>query len=129
MPRVAVLILVSAFLLTSCYAKSQKEALLERLTRTEKVCGEMTESGPNGVAIAVWPPYPIRAMKKGIQGYVEFGFDVGVDGQPINIEVLVSNPPGVFEKAGMLALREWRYCPSHYGRRDEVRTLLWRLKS
>lgn len=55
------------------------------------------------------PEYPRRAALAGVQGCVTAAFDVLPDGRTDNFQVLDSKPKGVFTRAAVLALREWRY--------------------
>lgn len=57
------------------------------------------------------PTYPIYAVRNKIEGYVEMTFDISKSGEPINISVLKSIPEGVFDKAAIKALSNWRYAP------------------
>ncbi|MEL6300010.1 MAG: energy transducer TonB [Pseudomonadota bacterium] len=50
------------------------------------------------------PDYPRRAALERIEGYVEMSFVVLESGKPVNIEVIASNPPGVFDKAAVKAM-------------------------
>jgi len=62
-------------------------------------------------AFRVNPLYPERARAAGAEGYVEVSFDLLEDGRVHSPEVEISEPPGVFDEAAILAIREWRYCP------------------
>lgn len=55
------------------------------------------------------PEYPRRAALAGVQGCVTAAYDVRPDGRTDNFQVLDSKPNGVFSRAAVLALREWRY--------------------
>lgn len=55
------------------------------------------------------PEYPRRAALAGVQGCVTASFDVMPDGRTDNYEILDSRPQGVFVKAALLALRDWRF--------------------
>lgn len=55
------------------------------------------------------PEYPRRAAIAGVQGCVTATFDVMPDGRTDNYEVVDSKPQGVFVKAALLALRDWRF--------------------
>ncbi|MCF6440608.1 TonB family protein [Pseudoalteromonas luteoviolacea] len=57
----------------------------------------------------VAPKHPEKAVKQGINGYVQLTFDLNKLGEPTNITVLKSKPQGVFEKEAILALEKWRY--------------------
>lgn len=55
------------------------------------------------------PEYPRRAALAGVQGCVTVSFDVIPDGSTDNYQVVDSRPQGVFVKAALLALRDWRF--------------------
>lgn len=55
------------------------------------------------------PEYPKRAALAGLQGCVTTAFDVRPDGRTDNFQVLDSKPQGVFSRAAVKALRDWRY--------------------
>lgn len=64
------------------------------------------------------PEYPRRAALAKVEGCATVSFDVMPDGRTDNYEVVDSQPPGVFVKSSLLALRDWRY-PK---RDDPIRT-------
>ena len=55
--------------------------------------------------------YPISALAKGIEGFVEMRFTVTETGTVANPEVLRSSPPGVFDRAARRAVLRWKYQP------------------
>ncbi len=55
------------------------------------------------------PKYPQRALMRGIEGWVDLKFDINALGKTQNIQVLGSEPEGVFEKAAVAAVRFWKY--------------------
>lgn len=55
------------------------------------------------------PEYPKRVVLAGLQGCVTTAFDVRPDGRTDNFQVLDSKPKGVFSRAAVMALRDWRY--------------------
>ena len=58
------------------------------------------------------PVYPEDALKEGVEGYVDFEFDINSDGAIENVKVLNQVPiSGVFEQAAIDALRTFRYLP------------------
>ena len=60
---------------------------------------------------ATGPVYPLEAKAQGVEGYVTVGYDISVEGQVINLVVLESNPPGVFDDAAITAVSKWRFNP------------------
>ena len=57
------------------------------------------------------PQYPYKAAQRGIEGWVRVEFDVTATGSVENVEVLESDPPGVFDKAAIRAVSRWRFKP------------------
>lgn len=78
------------------------------------------------------PVYPPDARSAAIEGQVTLRYDVNVDGRVFNLRVVEAEPEGVFEKAALEALSQWRFRPPVVdGRkvalRDRVSTLEFRL--
>ncbi len=61
---------------------------------------------------SVRPEFPAEALDKGISGIVTVGYSVDAEGKTQNVRVESSEPPGVFDKAAMSAVRRWRYEPA-----------------
>jgi TonB family protein len=57
------------------------------------------------------PDYPSAAKKEGITGFVDLQVTVSQDGLVKDATVLNSNPPDVFDKAALAAVRRWKYDP------------------
>jgi len=55
------------------------------------------------------PAYPPLAAECGVEGAVTAGFEIDGDGFPSEIDILSSEPEGVFDEAVRAALREWRF--------------------
>lgn len=55
------------------------------------------------------PAYPAAAMEKGVDGCVVMSFMIDAQGHPGQVEVLDARPKGVFEKAALKSLKQWRY--------------------
>ena len=62
-------------------------------------------------AVKITPQYPRRAMRGGIEGYVELSFAVTKTGSVEDIKVLASEPKGFFERAAIRALEKYKYKP------------------
>ncbi|KZN48562.1 TonB family protein [Pseudoalteromonas luteoviolacea] len=69
------------------------------------------ERGPKApkVTSRKGPRYPLEAAQKAIEGKVAMTYDINAKGEPINIKVVYAYPEGVFENAGVEALKSWRY--------------------
>lgn len=57
------------------------------------------------------PRYPYKAAQRGIEGWVRVAFDVTASGSVENVEVIESDPPGVFDMAASQAVSRWRFKP------------------
>lgn len=66
---------------------------------------------PLRVARAPDPVYPASARAEGVEGVVEVEYDLDSEGRLRNIEVIRSEPPGVFDAAVLEAVAGWRYEP------------------
>lgn len=79
--------------------------------------GRTLESGPTLVIREaelikrVAPEFPAEAAARGQHGVVEVAFTVTSAGTVANTSIVESTPPGVFDRAALQALREWRYEP------------------
>ncbi|MEC8442790.1 MAG: TonB family protein [Pseudomonadota bacterium] len=61
--------------------------------------------------VKVAPAYPRRAAQRGIEGYVVVEFSVSALGTVTNPMVLEAEPPGVFDKAALDAVKKFKYKP------------------
>ena len=59
----------------------------------------------------VTPVYPSRASRRGIEGWVELAFTITTTGATEGVRVVSEEPPGVFGRAAMKAVRKWKYKP------------------
>lgn len=59
----------------------------------------------------VEPNFPLAAQRKGMDGHVLLRYTIAPTGHVQDIEVVESNPRGVFDRAARVALRKWRYTP------------------
>ncbi len=57
------------------------------------------------------PKWPLRALKKGIQGIVRVQFDIDKKGIPRNTHILESLPKDIFNRASLKAVARWRFKP------------------
>lgn len=59
----------------------------------------------------VSPIYPLSARQRGIEGEVTVEFDISKQGTVINVNVVRSEPPGLFDKYVVNAVKKWKYRP------------------
>jgi protein TonB len=70
------------------------------------------------------PLYPPRARRAGIEGAVTVEFTITPDGSVKDPEVVSADPPRVFDRAVLRAIRRWRFDP----RRVDGRAVEWRAR-
>jgi protein TonB len=57
------------------------------------------------------PIYPLRAKQRHIEGWVRVSLVVDTSGQVSRVQILDSQPPGVFEQSIEPCVRRWRFRP------------------
>lgn len=57
------------------------------------------------------PKYPPEALRAGQSGEVLVEFTVGTDGSVDNVRVVRGNPPRVFDREAVAAVKRWRFQP------------------
>ena len=57
------------------------------------------------------PVYPADLRVKGVGGKVTVQYDVTPQGQVVNVQVVASEPPGLFDAAALEAVGSWRFRP------------------
>jgi TonB family protein len=62
--------------------------------------------------LIIEPKYPSYASKNKIEGYVKVSRIINEDGCNVNINVIESEPEGIFDKSMVKALKYWRYVPA-----------------
>jgi TonB family protein len=60
---------------------------------------------------SVPPRYPAASQREGVAGYVDLEFTVAADGTTQDFIVKRAQPAGVFDKAAIDAVRQWRFGP------------------
>ena len=58
------------------------------------------------------PAYPKDALAQHINGKVVLLIDIDAQGNPTNVVVDRSEPPGVFDQASIDAARQWKFKPA-----------------
>jgi protein TonB len=78
--------------------------------------------------VRVDPDYPPRALRGGIEGWVDVRFSVTATGAVRDVVVVDSSPKNVFDEAALKAVARWRYNPKVEGgvpvERIGMRTLI-----
>lgn len=82
----------------------------------QKIEFELTEVDTPPRAIRKAPPvYPFGAKRKGVRGEVVIRCLVGIDGMGSKFTIVSSEPAGVFDEAGLEAVKKWRFKPGILG--------------
>jgi periplasmic protein TonB len=82
-----------------------------RLAENREYSTGEVDSKPGALGQAL-PPYPHRARRRGIEGWVKVRFLVTKDGQVRNLSVLQESPTGVFHKTVMNTVPRWHFKPA-----------------
>jgi protein TonB len=67
--------------------------------------------GPLVVLARVPPLYPMRARRRGIEGWVKVSLIVDEDGHVGDIKIIAAEPSGVFEQSVRRCVSGWRFQP------------------
>lgn len=94
--------------------------------------GPVRGSGPSNSAaipvVRVPPMYPPRAHQRGIEGWVLVEFTITPTGAVKDPSVIEADPPNVFNRATLRAIRRWKYKPRFIDgqpvERPRVRTVI-----
>lgn len=62
--------------------------------------------------------YPKAARARGVEGYVVLSLLISATGEIEKVQVLESQPSGVFEDAAKQGVRDWRFQPAQYQGRN-----------
>ena len=57
------------------------------------------------------PSYPNEALRNGLAGEVQVEFTINPDGSVSNVRIVRADPPRVFDRAALSAVRRWRFQP------------------
>jgi len=90
---------VSSFIFSTVFADEMQVNALKAKIQTRD----------RALVTHVEPIYPKEAFSNKVTGSVIMSFTVNLDGSIGDIVVLESTPKGVFEKASITALSQWKY--------------------
>ncbi len=60
----------------------------------------------------VAPEYPRAAERRGVEGRVTVLYTVAADGSVATVEIVSATPAGVFDRAALRAVENWRFEPA-----------------
>lgn len=80
---------------------------------TRSVPALLSSAAGSDLAVASQTParYPPQAERRRLEGHVELQFTVGTDGRVSNVQVVHSQPEGVFDREAIRAMQRWRFAP------------------
>jgi protein TonB len=61
--------------------------------------------------VQIPPQYPHNAKRRHLEGYVDVEFTVDREGRVADPKIIAADPPNVFNRAVIQALRHWRFEP------------------
>lgn len=67
---------------------------------------------PRALVNRVSPRFPDAAVRRRLEGEVEVALRIRADGSVEAVDVVRADPPGVFDREAVLAVRRWRYAPA-----------------
>ena len=90
-------------------------AAIETALSSAQKDAQQAEGYVNAAALTrtryVAPQFPDLARARGIDGWVDLRFLIGIDGAVSDVDVVGAQPAGIFEPAALDAVRHWRYQP------------------
>jgi protein TonB len=95
-------------------ALAEVQALASARTKTTAaIAPRPTPAQPNKLKRLRYAPpeYPQKAFQQKLTGSVTVEFVVDVNGEPRDARVVDADPPEVFDKAALNAVKKWRYEP------------------
>ena len=92
---------------------------IERIELNEK--SEPLSSNP-AFGIEIIPHFPLPLLSKGLRGWISAVFQINKEGAIVEVEILESQPPGVFDSAAITAINSARITEgsTHPGQRIGV---------
>lgn len=66
---------------------------------------------PLTTLVRIPPTYPMRARRRGMEGWVKVAFIVDEQGHVHNISILKAEPPGIFEQSVKRCVAGWQFKP------------------
>jgi len=78
---------------------------------TGAIAASMRPADSLGRIVATDPVYPVPARQNRVEGWVELMFTITETGTVRDVEVVDSEPQGVFDSAATQAVGSWRYQP------------------
>lgn len=77
----------------------------------DEVSSRTSLDGEPVALVRVEPRYPVEAMRRGREGRVLVEFTIGPSGSVEAARVVAAEPPGIFDREAIAAVRRWKYEP------------------
>lgn len=62
----------------------------------------------------VTPEYPVQALQRGIEGWVQVSFTIGINGEVLDPKIIAQHPSRIFSKSVLKAIKHSRYRPQFF---------------
>ncbi len=113
MSKFALLLIVSMSMLGCSNAKKSFDG--SKRQSTGQCINSIAKAGMGGAVLCsfVFPKFPKAAILNGIQGFVILTYSVDKYGTPVDIDIIKSEPLGIFDRAAIQAFSQYRYSPKH----------------
>ncbi|MBS0483805.1 MAG: energy transducer TonB, partial [Proteobacteria bacterium] len=98
--------------LDSGAGKNMDDSLLGK-TGNAVMTADLVDVPPKPVTRGTFK-YPPAAKKNGVKGYVVLSVLVEADGSVNQVQVLESNPSGIFDASALQGIRNWHFEPAKY---------------
>lgn len=89
--------------------------LLKAIPQTQKLSLQnnlaLNTSGEVLPLVRLAPQYPMEALNRRVEGWVLLEFSVSKTGGVLEPKVIKADPPFIFNKAALRAVRRWKYKP------------------
>ena len=94
-------------------AAAEPEEAAQEVAKVEEVAKPVPQKIiPAKIISREAPRYPSRALKNGVEGWVQVSFHIDQSGKPVDIKVLSAEPEGTFDSAAIKSVEKWRFSPS-----------------
>jgi len=95
-------------------AATEAAARLRQQSAAQQQLAAQRAARNHGAVVSrlVPPKFPLSAARQGLQGWVDVQFTVEADGSVDNVHVVRSNPPRAFDRAAIIAVKQWRFKPA-----------------
>ena len=103
--------LITSSVLMGCQSTTQPNdyTTMHYPSRCEHINQNAENTKASTLEYSVTPEIPYIAAKDKLSGYVRLEFDLSMQGEPININVIESYPNEIYNYTAKRALEKWQY--------------------